>query len=87
MTETAVTGEMMSAVTTAPDPAITTAIPDLRDKRLDEIAEDGTNVLARSIALYRARLRRNGLPLSSFNAGLPQPDSPRSVEDAPLPVG
>lgn len=46
---------------------IKTAIPDLRDTSLDELAEDGT-VLAHAVALYRERLKVDGVPLSSFNA-------------------
>lgn len=57
----------MSPVT-APAPHVKTAIPDLTDVALDKIADDGTNVLAQSIALYRERLKQNGVPLSSFNA-------------------
>lgn len=47
---------------------IVTAVPDLRDFPLDRIAELGGSPLARSIALYRERLKENGVPLSSFNA-------------------
>lgn len=47
---------------------IKTAIPDLTDTPLDQLAELGTSPLAHSIALYRERLRENGVPLSSFNA-------------------
>ena len=56
----------MPPVTTTPD--LKTVVPDLRDTRLDELAETGGTVLAHSIALYRARLKKNGVPLSSFNA-------------------
>ena len=42
-----------------------TAIPDLRDIPLDEL---GGTPLAHAIALYRERLKENGVPLSSFNA-------------------
>lgn len=45
--------------------AIPTLIPDLRNIRVDEI-ESGA--LAASIALYRERLKENGLTLSSFQA-------------------
>jgi hypothetical protein len=45
-----------------------TLIPDLRDTRLDRLAELASPVLAHSIALYRERLRDNGVPLSSFQA-------------------
>lgn len=44
------------------------AIPDLRDIPLDRLAELGATPLADSIALYRERLKENGVPLSSFNA-------------------
>ena len=46
----------------------TPAIPDLRDLPLDKLAELGGTPLAHSIALYRERLKENGIPLSSFNA-------------------
>jgi hypothetical protein len=42
-----------------------TAIPDLTDIPLDSL---GGTPLARSIALYRERLKDGGVPLSSFNA-------------------
>ena len=45
-----------------------TAIPDLRDVTLDQLAELGDTPLAYSISLYRERLKKNGVPLSSFNA-------------------
>jgi hypothetical protein len=45
-----------------------TAIPDLRDVTLDQLAELGDTPLAHSISLYRDRLKKNGIPLSSFNA-------------------
>lgn len=48
--------------------AINTTIPDLRNIPLDRLAELGASPLARSIALYRERLKENGVPLSSFNA-------------------
>jgi hypothetical protein len=47
---------------------VKTAIPDLRDLPLDQLAELGGTPLAHSIALYRERLKENGVPLSSFNA-------------------
>ena len=53
---------------TAPAQAQQTAIPDLRDRSLDEIAEDGTGALAHAVALYRERLRETGVTLSSFQA-------------------
>lgn len=43
-------------------------VPDLTDTRLDQLAELGTSPLAHSIQLYRERLKKNGVPLSSFNA-------------------
>ena len=45
-----------------------TQIPDLRNIPVDRLAELGSSALAYSIALYRERLRENGLPLSSFQA-------------------
>ena len=50
------------------DKMIVTAIPDLRDIPLDRLADLGDTPLARSIALYRERLKETGVPLSSFNA-------------------
>jgi hypothetical protein len=47
---------------------VKTAIPDLRDLPLDQLAELGGTPLAQSVALYRERLKENGVPLSSFNA-------------------
>jgi hypothetical protein len=47
---------------------IKTAVPDLRDVALDDLAEQGQTVLAHAVATYRERLRKNGVPLSSFNA-------------------
>ena len=47
---------------------IETVIPDLRDIPVDRLAELGSSALAHSIALYRERLRENGVPLSSFQA-------------------
>ena len=47
---------------------IVTAVPDLSDISLDQLAELGDTPLAHSIALYRERLKKNGVPLSSFNA-------------------
>lgn len=44
------------------------AVPDLREFPLDRLAELGGTPLAHSIALYRERLKENGVPLSSFNA-------------------
>lgn len=46
----------------------TSAIPDLRSIPLDRLAELGASPLAHLIALYRKRLKENGMPLSSFNA-------------------
>jgi hypothetical protein len=53
---------------TSHEHAITATIPDLRDIPLDRLAGLGASSLARSIALYRERLKKNDLPLSSFNA-------------------
>lgn len=53
---------------TSQEKKIVTAVPDLRDFPLDRLAELGASPLARSIALYRERLKGNGIPLSSFNA-------------------
>jgi hypothetical protein len=47
---------------------IETVIPDLRDLPVNRLAELGSSALAHSIALYRERLRENGIPLSSFQA-------------------
>jgi hypothetical protein len=47
---------------------IETLIPDLRDLPVGRLAELGSSALAHSIALYRERLRENGIPLSSFQA-------------------
>ena len=51
-----------------PEKVIETVIPDLRDIPVDRLAELGSSALAHSIALYRERLRENGVPLSSFQA-------------------
>lgn len=53
---------------TTPPQNIKTVIPDLRDVSLDQLAELGDTPLAHSIVLYRERLKKNGVPLSSFNA-------------------
>lgn len=53
---------------TAPRQDVKTAIPDLSDVPLDQLAELGGTPLAHSIALYRERLKKDGVPLSSFNA-------------------
>ena len=53
---------------TTPPPSIKTAISDLRDVALDQLAELGDTPLAHALALYKERLKRNGVPLSSFNA-------------------
>jgi hypothetical protein len=53
---------------TSPEKTIVTTVPDLRDFPLEQLAELGVSPLAHSIALYRERLKENGLPLSSFNA-------------------
>jgi len=51
-----------------PPESMKTVIPDLRDVKLDQLAELDDSPLAHSIALYRERLKKNGVPLSSFNA-------------------
>lgn len=56
---------MMAPVTTQD---LKTAVPDLRDIPLEQMAELGDTPLAHSIALYRERLKKDGMPLSSFNA-------------------
>lgn len=53
---------------TEPAGTLKTAIPGLADIPLEQVAELGGNVLAESIALYRERLKKNGVPPSSFNA-------------------
>ena len=58
----------MTPVTTTEAQSVKTAIPDLRDVSLDQLAELGDTPLAHSIQLYRERLKKNGVPLSSFNA-------------------
>ncbi len=50
------------------DKDIETTIPDLRDIPVSRLAELGSSALAHSVALYRERLRENGIPLSSFQA-------------------
>ena len=57
-----------SDVMTVPENDIETVIPDLRDIPVNRLAELGSSALAHSIALYRDRLRENGVPLSSFQA-------------------
>jgi FXSXX-COOH protein len=47
---------------------LNSAIPDLRELSLERLAELGDSVLARSIALYRQRLKETGVPLSAFQA-------------------
>jgi hypothetical protein len=53
---------------TSQEKDINTAIPDLKNIPVDRLATLGSSVLAHSIALYRERLRENGIPLSSFQA-------------------
>jgi hypothetical protein len=55
-------------VTTSPPKDIKTAVPDLRDVSLDRLAGLGGTPLAHAVALYRERLKKDGVPLSSFNA-------------------
>jgi hypothetical protein len=50
------------------DTADGTTIPDLRDIPLDRLAALGGTPLAHAIALYRERLKKDSVPLSSFNA-------------------
>jgi hypothetical protein len=47
---------------------INSVIPDLRNIPVERLAELGGSPLAHSIALYRERLKENGIPLSSFQA-------------------
>lgn len=49
-------------------PAIKTVVPDLSDVTLGQLAELGDTPLAHAVALYRERLKKDGVPLSSFNA-------------------
>ena len=53
---------------TTEDPAITTDIPDLSQIPVDRLSELGGSPLARSIEMYRERLKEQGIPLSSFQA-------------------
>lgn len=53
---------------TSQEKKIITVVPDLRQFPLDQLADLGGSPLAHSIALYRERLKENGVPLSSFNA-------------------
>jgi hypothetical protein len=53
---------------TSQEKDIETVVPDLGDIPVDRLAELGSSALAHSIALYRERLRENGIPLSSFQA-------------------
>ena len=53
---------------TTPPESMQTAVPDLTDVSLEKLAELGGTPLAHSVALYRERLKKNGVPLSSFNA-------------------
>ena len=57
-----------SGVMTSQEKDIETTIPGLRDIPVNRLAELGSSALAHSIALYRERLRENGIPLSSFQA-------------------
>jgi len=51
-----------------PSQDMKTVIPDLRNVTLDQLEELGSTPLAHAVALYRERLTKNGVPLSSFNA-------------------
>jgi len=53
---------------TSPQQDLKTLIPDLSNIPVDRLGELGSSALAHSIALYRERLRENGIPLSSFQA-------------------
>jgi hypothetical protein len=53
---------------TSQEKEIETVIPDVCDLPVNRLAELGSSALAHSIALYRKRLRENGIPLSSFQA-------------------
>jgi len=53
---------------TSQEQELTSVVPDLRDIPLDRLADRGGSALAQAIALYRKRLKENGIPLSSFNA-------------------
>jgi FXSXX-COOH protein len=55
-------------VMTLQEQALKSVIPDLRSLSLDRLAELDDSVLAHSIALYRERVKENGVPLSSFTA-------------------
>jgi hypothetical protein len=55
-------------VMTSQEQSLKTLIPDLRNIPVDRLAELGSSALAHSIALYRERLKENGVPLSSFQA-------------------
>lgn len=55
-------------MTTPPEPAIPTLIPDLSQIPADRLAELDSPVLANAIRTFRERLKENGIPLSSFNA-------------------
>jgi hypothetical protein len=46
------------------------AIPDLRDLSLDQLAQLGDSVLGQSIALYLQRLEDNGMILNAFNSNI-----------------
>jgi hypothetical protein len=54
--------------TTLQDKVLSTAIPDLRNIPLDHLAQLGASPLAHSIQLYHDRLKKDGIPLSAFNA-------------------
>ena len=58
----------MTPMSATGTPPIITAIPDLTDIPVDRLAKLGSSALAHSIALYRQRLKENGIPLSSFQA-------------------
>jgi hypothetical protein len=55
---------------TTQDQELKSVIPDLRNLPLDRLKPLGGSVLAHSIALYRQRIKENGVPLSSFQSGI-----------------
>ena len=50
--------------------ALISAIPDLRNVSLDQLAELSGSVFADSIALYQQRLSDNGVTLNSFGSNI-----------------
>jgi hypothetical protein len=66
--ETPSSHDHVGDVMTAQEQELNSVIPDLRNLPLDRLKPLGGSVLAHSIALYRQRLKENGVPLSSFQA-------------------